>query len=96
MVETVIAARIQDFAESMGLLPEAQMRAQQGWSTETAVASLLAWVQAAWDEGSGRVDIRPLLCTEDGAKKLSHWWLCHGVLQQFSLARALEIGVEER
>ena len=37
-----------------------------------------------------------LLCTEEGARKLSHWWLCHGVLQQFSLARDLEIAIGGR
>ena len=47
VVEAGIAARIQDFAESMDLLPEAQMGARQGRSTESAVASLLAWVRAA-------------------------------------------------
>ena len=47
-------------------------------------------------EESGRVDIRYLLCTEKGAKKLSHWWLSQGVLQQFSLAKALEMGIEGR
>ena len=47
-------------------------------------------------EDFGRVDLRRLLCTEEGARKLSHWWLRHGVLQQFSLARALEIGIEGR
>ena len=47
-------------------------------------------------EESGQVDIRHLLCTEKGAKRLSHWWLNHGVLQQFSLARALETGIEGR
>ena len=47
-------------------------------------------------EDSGRVDIKHLLCTEEGARKLSHWWLSHGVLQQFRLARALEIGIGER
>ena len=47
VVEAVIAARIRDFAESMGLLPEAQMRARRGRSTETAVSSLLARVRAA-------------------------------------------------
>ena len=47
-------------------------------------------------EGSGRVDIKYLLCTGEGAgegaRKLSLWWLRHGVLQQFSLARALKAG----
>ena len=47
-------------------------------------------------DNSGRVDIRHLLSTEEGAKKLSQWWLSHGVLQQFSLARTLEIGIEGR
>ena len=47
MIEAVIAVRVQDFAESMGLLPEAQMEAQRAQSTETAVASLLVWVRAA-------------------------------------------------
>ena len=47
MIETIIATCIQDFAESMNLLPETQMRAWQGWSTETAVTELLIWVQAA-------------------------------------------------
>lgn len=47
-------------------------------------------------EDSGRVDIRHLLSTEEGAKKLSQWWLRHGVLQQFSLARTLEMGIEGR
>lgn len=41
-----------------------------------------------------QVDLKHLLCTEEGAKKLSHWWFRHGILQQFSLARALEIGDE--
>lgn len=45
-------------------------------------------------EYSGRVDIRHLLCTGEGARRLSHWWLKHGILQQFRLARALEIGIE--
>ena len=44
----------------------------------------------------GRVDLRHLLRTEEGARKLSHWWLKHGVLQQFRLARALEVGIERR
>ena len=42
------------------------------------------------------MDLSRLLCTEEGASKLSHWWLNHGVLQQFRLARALEIGIEGR
>lgn len=45
-------------------------------------------------DNSGRVDIRHLLCTGEGARGLSHWWLKHGILQQFRLARALEIGIE--
>ena len=40
-------------------------------------------------EDSGRVDIKRLLCTEEGARKLSHWRLSHDVLQQFTLAKAL-------
>ena len=52
------------------------------------------WEARAELENSGRVDIKHLLCTREGARKLSHWWLSHGVLQQFSLARALEIGIE--
>ena len=46
--------------------------------------------------GPRQVDLRHLLCTEEGAQKLSHWWLHNRVLHQFSLARALEIGTEER
>ena len=40
------------------------------------------------------VNLRNLLCTEDGAQKLSHWWLYHRILQQFSLARTLELDTE--
>ena len=48
-------------------------------------------------EDFGRVDVKRLfLYTEEGARKLSHWWLSHCVLQQFSLASALEIGIEGR
>ena len=60
VVEAVIAARIRDFAESMGLLPEAQMGARQGRSTETAVASLLARVRAAWDSGGAVASVLAL------------------------------------
>lgn len=31
-------------------------------------------------EDYGWVDIKHLLCIEEGVKKLSHWWLSHGIL----------------
>ena len=54
------------------------------------------WFQTVREslEDPEQMDIRHLLCTEKGARKLSYWWLKHEVLQQFSLARALEIGVD--
>ena len=60
VVEAVYAVCIQNFAESMGLLPEAQMGARQGRSTETAVASLLAQVRAAWDSGGAVASVLAL------------------------------------
>ena len=60
VVEAIIATRIRDFAESMGLLPEAQMGTRQGRSTETAVASLLARVRAAWDSGGAVASVLAL------------------------------------
>ena len=60
VIEAIIAARIRDFAESMGLLPEAQMGAWQGRSTETAVASLLAQIRAAWDSGGAVASVLAL------------------------------------
>ena len=44
--------------------------------------------------GPKGVDLRQLLGTEKGARVLSHWWLHHGILHQFSLAGALEISSE--
>ena len=60
MIEAVIAARIHDFAESMGLLPDAQMGARHGRSTETAIVSLLARVRAAWVSGGAVVPVLAL------------------------------------
>ena len=60
VVEAVIAARIWGSAESMSLLPEAQMGARQGRSTETAVASLLARVRATWDSGGAVASVLAL------------------------------------
>lgn len=48
VIEAVIATKIRDFAEDNQLLPDAQMGARRGRSTETAVASLLARIRAAW------------------------------------------------
>lgn len=45
---------------------------------DTAPGLSLAEVRAALEE-SGQVDIRHLLCIEKGAKRLSHWWLNHGI-----------------
>lgn len=43
-------------------------------------------------EDSGRVNLDHLLCTGPGARVLSRWWLNQGILHQFGLARALELG----
>ena len=51
VVESVIAVRIREFAESAGLLPDTQMGARKGRSTETALAMLLARIRATWDAG---------------------------------------------
>ena len=51
VVESVIAALIREFAESAGLLPDTQIGARKGRSTETALAMLLARIRAAWDVG---------------------------------------------
>jgi len=38
----------------------------------------------------GRVDMKTLLNTPEGAVQLSGWWLRHGILRQFALASELE------
>ena len=70
----------------------------QGAETPKHILLHCEWFQNARAEleGSGRVNMEHLLCTEVGARKLSHWWLRHGVLQQFSLTRVLKTGVEGR
>ena len=60
MIEAVIAACIQDFAESMGLLSDAQMGAWQEPSTETVIVSLLAWIWAAWGSGGAVMSVLAL------------------------------------
>ena len=45
--------------------------------------------------GPRGVDTHQLLTTGEGAQKLSHWWLQHGILHQFGLARALELDTGE-
>lgn len=60
VIEAVIAACIHNFAECMGLLPEAQMGARQGCSTETAITSLLAQIQASWDSGGAVASVLSL------------------------------------
>ena len=42
----------------------------------------------------GRVDTGALLGSPDGALQVSGWWLRQGILGQFQLARALELGLD--
>ena len=87
MVKAVIAARIQDFAEPMGLLLESQMGARRGWFTETAVALLLVWVRAAWDSG-GAVALVLALDVSGAFDRVLKEWLTW-ILRQRGLPRAV-------
>lgn len=50
VVEAVIGAHLRHLAEKQGLLPDRQMGARRGRSTETALALLLSQIRAAWEE----------------------------------------------
>ena len=50
MVEAVTAGRVRSIAERHGLLPEQQMGARTGRSTETAVSLLLSQIRTVWEE----------------------------------------------
>lgn len=52
VVESVIAVRIREFAETAGLLPDTQMGTRKGRSIETALAMLLARIRATCISGA--------------------------------------------
>ena len=67
----------------------------QGVETPKHVLVHCVWLQKTRIslKDFGWMDLRCLLCTKEGARKLSHWWLNHDVLQQFRLVRVQEIGI---
>ena len=50
VIEAVTAHRIRQLAEEEGMLPDQQMGARKGRSTESAVAMLLAQIRTVWEE----------------------------------------------
>lgn len=49
VIEAVIGSHLRRLAEEHGLLPDRQMGARKGRSTETALALLLSQIRAAWE-----------------------------------------------
>lgn len=50
VIEATIGNRLRALAENHGLLPDRQMGARKGRSTDTALALLLGLIRAAWEE----------------------------------------------
>ena len=79
VMESIMGKKISYLAKTYHLLPETQMRARRGKSTETALQLLLEQIHTVWGQGNDKVAILLSMDVANAFNTVSHQQLIHNL-----------------